>query len=117
MTSRLDRLNLSDYALPEELLARLMTPALVIHMRQVRRNIAQMLDYLDGDTGRWRPHLKTTKIGRIYEELLSSGLRQFKCATVREARTLLAAAARTNCPDVDLLIAYPPHGPRIGYGE
>ena len=38
-----------------------MSPALVIHLDVVRRNIAAIIRLCEGDASRWRPHVKTTK--------------------------------------------------------
>src|SRR6185295_15416095 len=81
-------LDAARYALPEAELARLLTPALVIHLDLVRENVRRMLAYT-GSPERWRPHVKTTKTPAVFGELLAAGLRQFKCATLREARVLL----------------------------
>ena len=95
----------APYALPRDLLDDLQTPALVVYLDRVRENVQRMIDYA-GSADRWRPHLKTTKIPEVWAELLAAGVRQFKCATTREAAVMLqvAAAAAANAPDerVDL---------------
>jgi D-serine deaminase-like pyridoxal phosphate-dependent protein len=101
------------YALPVDVLARLLTPALVIHLDLVRANVRRMLTYV-GSPERWRPHVKTTKTPEVYAELLAAGLRHFKCATLREARCLLATARMAGCEAIDLLLAYPLVGPALG---
>ena len=106
----------APYALPRDLLDDLQTPALVVYLDRVRENVQRMIDYA-GSADRWRPHLKTTKIPEVWAELLAAGVRQFKCATTREAAVMLqvAAAAAANAPDerVDLLVAYPHRGPSL----
>lgn len=101
------------YALPAGELARILSPALVIHLDLVRENVRRMLAYA-GSADRWRPHLKTTKTPVVYAELLAAGLRHFKCATLREARVLLETARAAGAPEVDLLVAYPLVGPALG---
>ncbi len=103
----------SDYVLPEELFQRIQTPALVVYLDKVRANLERMRS-LTQDGERWRPHLKTTKIPAVWAELLAAGMRRFKCATVREARHLLAQARSAGALDVDLLVAYPLIGPALG---
>ena len=101
--------------LPPGLLAATPSPALFVFMDRVRDNVATMLRHCDGDAGRWRPHLKTTKMTPVYAELLRSGVTKFKCATVREATVLLEAAAAEQQPGVtvDLLVAYPHVEPNL----
>lgn len=96
----------------EALLDRLPTPALVIDLDVVRHNVARMLELLGRDVDRWRPHLKTTKAPLLWNELFAVGVRCFKCATVDEARALLGLA-RDRGDSVDLLVAYPHHGPAV----
>jgi len=106
MTSELAR-----YALPAQQLDRILTPALVVYLDRVRDNLATMRDYLGGDLDRWRVHVKTTKTPRVFRELLDFGLRNFKCATTREARELLQVIRDAGRDDCDLLVAYPHQGP------
>jgi D-serine deaminase-like pyridoxal phosphate-dependent protein len=73
------------------------TPALVIDGDAVEHNTAAVIDWL-GDAGRWRPHVKTTKLQWAVGRLLARGVRSFKCATTLELRMLLDAGA----PDVML---------------
>src|SRR5262245_41915075 len=101
------------YELSELELARLLSPALVIHLDLVRENLKRMLGYA-GSPERWRPHLKTTKTPAVFAECLAAGLRHFKCATVREARCLLDTARAAGVPEIDLLLAYPLIGPALG---
>ena len=105
-------LDAARYRLPEAELARLLSPALVIHLDLVRENVRRMLAYT-GSAERWRPHVKTTKTPAVYAELLAAGVRQFKCATLREARVLLETARDAHASEVDLLLAYPLIGPAL----
>ena len=70
-------------------------------VRRVRENVQRMIDYA-GSVDRWRPHLKTTKIPEVWSELLHAGVRQFKCATTREADVMVGVAAAAGV-EVDLL--------------
>jgi D-serine deaminase-like pyridoxal phosphate-dependent protein len=101
------------YALPASVLARLLSPALVIHLDLVRANLRAMLSLTEGGA-RWRPHVKTTKTPAVYAELLAAGLRYYKCATLREARVLLETAASAGVLELDLLLAYPLVAPALG---
>lgn len=79
----------------------LLTPALAIYPDIVDRNIAATIRLLGGDANRWRPHLKTAKLGFIMRRVAESGVRQAKCSTTME----LAAACA--CGMRDVLLAYP----------
>jgi D-serine deaminase-like pyridoxal phosphate-dependent protein len=78
----------------------LLTPALVIYPEIVDRNIAATLRLLGGDANRWRPHLKTAKLGFIMKKLAAQGVVNAKCSTTME----LAAACESGMKDV--LLAY-----------
>ncbi len=78
----------------------LLTPALVIYTEIVDQNIAATLRLLGGDANRWRPHLKTAKLGFIMRRLAAKGVVNAKCSTTVE----LAAACESGMQDV--LLAY-----------
>ena len=84
--------------------AAIMTPALAIYPDVVDSNIEATLRLLGGDAGRWRPHVKTAKIGAIMHRLTQRGVRHFKCATTLELTTACEAGAD------DVLLAYPAMG-------
>lgn len=98
--------------IPAAILETTPSPAVIVLMDRVRHNVAKVLDLLDGDTDRWRPHLKTTKIPEVWTHLLDVGIRNFKCATVREASVFLETADEYGA-DVDLLVAFPHVGPNL----
>ncbi len=102
-----------SYHIPPALTERIQTPALVIFMDKVDRNIKQVISHTGGDVNRWRSHLKTTKLPQVWERLLEAGVRQFKCATTREAACLLALLDHRGLEGADLLIAYPLLGPGL----
>jgi D-serine deaminase-like pyridoxal phosphate-dependent protein len=79
----------------------LRTPALVIYPEIVDRNIAATIRLLGGDANRWRPHVKTAKLGFVMRRLVERGVAQAKCSTTVE----LAAACAAGMKDV--LLAYP----------
>lgn len=78
----------------------LLTPALAIYPEIVDRNIAATLRLFGGDANRWRPHLKTAKLGFIMRRLAGKGVVNAKCSTTVE----LAAACEAGMKDV--LLAY-----------
>jgi D-serine deaminase-like pyridoxal phosphate-dependent protein len=83
------------------------TPALVIDLDAVDANIAATLALLDGDAGRWRPHLKTAKLALVMRRIRERGVLQAKCSTSLELETACEAGFR------DLLLAYPVTGPQV----
>lgn len=109
---RIDTLDPADYALPEDVSARLLSPALVIYLDRVRDNLRTVLTHTGGPE-RWRPHVKTTKLPEIFAELARAGIRQFKCATTRELDQLLTSLEAEGVLDGDVLLAYPIVGPAL----
>ncbi len=79
----------------------LLTPALVIYPELIDRNIATTIGLLGGDANRWRPHVKTAKLGFVMRRIAERGVAQAKCSTTLE----LAAACEAGIRDV--LLAYP----------
>ena len=79
----------------------ILTPALLIDRDRVQHNIGTTLNLLGGEANRWRPHVKTAKLGYIMRMLVDSGVRQFKCATSLELSIACQAGAK------DVLVAYP----------
>ena len=86
----------------------ILTPALVVDLDAVRHNIAATLRLLGGDPDRWRPHLKTAKLGLIMRTIREQGVAQAKCSTTLELETACEAGFQ------DLLLAYPVTGPQVG---
>jgi D-serine deaminase-like pyridoxal phosphate-dependent protein len=78
-----------------------MTPALAIYPEIVDANIEATLRLLGGDADRWRPHVKTSKLGFVMRRLVERGVASVKCATTLEMRTAAEAGA------MDILVAYP----------
>jgi D-serine deaminase-like pyridoxal phosphate-dependent protein len=78
-----------------------MTPALVIYPEIVEANITATLRQLGHDPNRWRPHVKTAKLGFIMRRLVERGVTNVKCATTLEMQTACEAGAQ------DILVAYP----------
>lgn len=109
---RLDTLLPGDYAIPEDVRARLLSPALVVYLDRVRDNIRSVLA-VTGGPARWRPHVKTTKTPEIFAELARLGVTHFKCATTRELGLLLDTLDSEGIADADVLLAYPLVGPAL----
>lgn len=81
------------------------SPCLVVHPARVAANIRRMVA-MAGDVARLRPHIKTHKTAEGVGLMQEAGITKFKCATIAEAELLGVCGA----PDV--LLAYPPHGPK-----
>jgi D-serine deaminase-like pyridoxal phosphate-dependent protein len=111
MHSRFEQLHPPDYALPADVVERLLSPSLVVYLDRVRENLGRVIERAGGDPGRWRPHVKTTKIPEVFAEMTRAGLRHFKCATTREAAWLLQVLDQAGGGDV--LQAYPLIGPGL----
>jgi D-serine deaminase-like pyridoxal phosphate-dependent protein len=79
---------------------RILTPALLVFPEIVEANIQATLRMMDGNADRWRPHIKTAKIGSVVGRMIANGIRQFKCATTLELLTACEAGAD------DVLLAF-----------
>jgi D-serine deaminase-like pyridoxal phosphate-dependent protein len=79
----------------------LLTPALAIYPRIVDANVANTIRLLNGDAKRWRPHVKTAKLGFIMRRLVRAGVTACKASTTLELATACAAGFE------DVLLAYP----------
>ena len=110
---RISELDSARWKPAESDLERLLTPCLIVHLDRVRGNIKRVLEHLQDDPGRWRPHVKTTKIPEVWRELFAAGVRQFKCATTREADVLGATLCSQGVKGGDILVAYPHVGPAL----
>ena len=75
------------------------TPALLIDMDAVERNIQTMNSFLEGKTIRLRPHFKTAKIPEISRMQLDASAKGITCAKLSEAEALADAGIE------DILIA------------
>lgn len=84
----------------------LRTPCLLVYPDRIAENIDRLIEGVK-DMAQLRPHVKTHKSVNVTEMLLAKGIRQFKCATLKEALML----AKTGAPDI--LLAYPVTGPTI----
>jgi len=104
MTAQTRRLSLPQTSLDDyriEGVDRVMTPALAIYPEIVDANIKTTLRLLGGDADRWRPHVKTAKLGFMMRRLVEHGIANFKCSTSLELLTVCEAGA------ADVVVAYP----------
>jgi len=95
----LSELDIGDYQI--EAAGRIKTPALAIYPDIVDLNIDITLGLLGGDANRWRPHVKTAKLGFIMRRLADRGIENFKCSTSLELLTACENGAS------DVVVAYP----------
>ena len=82
----------------------LSTPALLIYSEMIDANIAAALRMMNGDVNRWRPHLKTAKLGYTMRRMVEKGVRNAKCSTTLELVTALDAGME------DIVVAFPMMG-------
>ena len=88
----------STYALKNA--DKILTPALLIYPELVEANIDATLRLTGGEANRWRPHVKTAKIGAVIRQMIARGIRSFKCSTTLELLTACEAGAE------DVLLAF-----------
>lgn len=79
------------------------TPALVVDLDRLERNLARVAEYTGAHGLALRPHVKTHKTAWIGAEQVRRGAAGLTCATTREAEVMSAVGD-------DLLLAYPPVG-------
>lgn len=113
MTAAFADLDPEAYPLPQEVDRDVLTPALAIWETHVRHNVDTLVGHLSGDVDRWRPHVKTTKLPRVWTLLFERGVRRFKCATTRELDQLLASARGAGLGRFDVLYAMRAVGPAV----
>lgn len=77
------------------------TPALVIDLDRVERNVQEMADLARGAGVRLRPHTKTHKIPELARLQVDAGASGITCAKLGEAEVMVAAGFD------DVLVAYP----------
>ena len=83
------------------------SPGLIVYPDRVKRNIAKVIEMVESNTARLRPHIKTHKTKEGNDLLLAAGIKKFKCATIAEAELL----ALSEAPDV--LISMQLIGPNL----
>jgi len=90
---------MSYEARPGMRMEQLDTPALIVDLDILERNIAQMADFFAGQRAALRPHIKTHKTPAIAHMQLKAGAIGITCAKVGEAEVMAKAGIR------DILIA------------
>lgn len=79
----------------------IVTPALAIYPDFVDANITATIELANGDAQRWRPHIKTAKLGFVMRKFVERGVDNFKCSTSLELLAACQIGAR------DVVVAYP----------
>lgn len=72
------------------------TPALVIDLERMERNIAAMARFFAGARASLRPHWKTPKCAEVARRQLAAGAIGITCAKLGEAEALAAAGVRAS---------------------
>ena len=103
---------LARYKLPTALEQRLCTPSLVVYADVLRQNVERVIKACGG-ARRWQPHIKTVKSKQIIEELIDRGVKQFKCATSREAELLGQTLRGRGDGPFEVVVSYPHTGPTL----
>ena len=75
------------------------TPALLLYLDAVEKNIATMANYFSGKPCKLRPHIKTHKLPLIAHKQIEAGAIGITCAKLGEAKVFLEAGVK------DVLIA------------
>lgn len=83
---------------------RIDTPFLAVYEDRIQSNIERLIEAVNGDTQKLRPHIKTHKIGEILDLFKTYNINKVKCATIAEAE--LAAQHEIS----DVFLAYQPVG-------
>lgn len=71
--------------------AELETPVLVIDIETMERNLAKMMEILDGSNVKLRPHLKTAKSPALAWKMIDAGAVGVCCAKISEAEVMANA--------------------------
>lgn len=83
---------------------RIDTPFLAVYEDRIQSNIERLIESVNGETQKLRPHIKTHKMGEILDLFKTYNINKIKCATIAEAE--LAAMHEIQ----DVLLAYQPIG-------
>ena len=103
---------LARYKLPAALEQRLCSPSLVVYADVLRQNVERVIKACGG-AHRWQPHIKTVKSKDMIRELINSGVKQFKCATSREAELLGQTLRGRGDGPFEVVVSYPHTGPTL----
>lgn len=80
------------------------SPGLLVNPDIVKKNIQWVLNQVDNNPDRLRPHIKTHKTREVNQLLMAAGVYKFKAATIAEAELLALDKAK------DVLLSMQPTG-------
>lgn len=83
------------------------SPSIVLFEHRLMHNLHRMLDMVGKDTSKLMPHIKTNKMPKVIERMISLGIKNFKASTIAEAEIAANAGAES------VLLAHQPVGPKI----
>lgn len=83
------------------------SPSIVLYKERMLFNIQKILEMVDGDASKVMPHIKTNKMPKVIEQMISFGIKKFKASTIAEAEIAAKEGAER------VLIAHQLVGPKI----
>ena len=86
---------------------RIDSPSVVLYQEHLNHNLEKMLEMVTNDVSKLMPHIKTNKMPKVIQKMISLGVKNFKASTIAEAEM----AAREGASSV--LIAHQLVGPKI----
>ena len=82
------------------------SPALLVYPDRIRENLRRIIAIVDDPRRLWL-HIKTHKMREVILLAIDAGITKFKAATIAEAELVASSGGS------ELLLAYPPVGPKI----
>ena len=83
------------------------SPSIVLYEDRLMHNLHTMIAMVDGNLSRLIPHIKTNKMPKVIERMISLGISDFKASTIAEAEMATIEGARS------VLIAHQLVGPKL----
>jgi D-serine deaminase-like pyridoxal phosphate-dependent protein len=83
------------------------SPSVLLYEDRLSRNLTKIVSLADRDVSRVMPHIKTNKMPKVIERMLSFGLSRFKSSTIAEAEMAAEVGAK------EVLVAHQLVGPKI----
>ncbi len=83
------------------------SPSIVLFEDRLMHNLLKMLDMAGNDASKLMPHIKTNKMPKVIERMISLGIKNFKASTIAEAEVAANQGAKS------VLIAHQLVGPKI----
>lgn len=78
-----------------ENIAEIDSPSLALYDEHLEYNITRMLEMIHGETSRLMPHIKTNKMPKVVERMISRGITNFKASTIPEAEIAAGQGANS----------------------